>query len=54
VIVNPTPLRPLIVLGVVAPRFLAKISRILKTDAAFRALAAERGRSLTPAGTDRA
>ena len=54
VIVNPTPLRPLIVLGVVAPRFLAKISRALKTDAAFRALAAERGRSLTPAGTDRA
>jgi short-subunit dehydrogenase len=50
VIVNPTPLRPLIVLGVVAPRFLAKISRILKTDAAFRALAAERGRSLTSAG----
>lgn len=51
VIVNPTPLRPLIVLGVIAPRFVAKISRMLKTDAAFRALAAERGRSLTPAGT---
>jgi short-subunit dehydrogenase len=52
VIVNPTPLRPLIVLGVIAPRFVAKISRMLKTDAAFRALAAERGRSLTPAGVD--
>lgn len=51
VIVNPTPLRPLIVLGVIAPRFVARISRMLKTDAAFRALAAERGRSLSPAGT---
>lgn len=49
-IVNPTPLRPLIVLGVVSPRFVARVSQILKTDAAFRALAAQRGRSMAPAG----
>jgi short-subunit dehydrogenase len=52
VIVNPTPLRPLIVLGVVAPRFVAKVSQILKTDDAFKALAAQRGRSLTPRADD--
>lgn len=49
VIVNPRPVRPMIVLGILLPRVAAWVSRTLGTDAVFGELAAKRGRGLPSA-----
>lgn len=44
VIVNPTPVRPMVLLGVAAPGLAERVSRVLGTDRVFRALSEHRGR----------